>query len=199
VKEILIVILKIAVFLLILPLIIASYIAFQTQILSLPVNKEAWVLWGAGTYVALNLFVYDFKSIYTSGNSLVEKIMPFFKPAGYIVPVYSVFLILVYVVALLFGRGASLQPYFLFAVAFTLTMHLVLTAHEIYESDNSVFKSHYLLVFGAILIASLFIISLLLTWAIQEYSFVGFVKSLSAHTTHLYRSIYKTLFVDSSN
>ena len=63
-KEIFWAILKIFGFLLILPLIIASFIAFQTQILVLPVNKEAWVLWGAGTYVALNLFVYDFKAVY---------------------------------------------------------------------------------------------------------------------------------------
>ena len=197
-KEILLAILKLLVFLLILPLIIAIFIAFQTQILSLPVNKEAWVLWGAGSYIALNLFVYDFKGIYTYGNSLVEKMLPFFKTAGYIVPIYSIFLIIIYVLASLFGRGAAFQPYFLFTIAFTIAMHLVLTAHVIYESDSSVFKAHYLITFGAILIVSLFIISLLLAWAIPEYSLVGFVKSLASQTVHLYKSIYKALFVDSS-
>jgi hypothetical protein len=184
--------------LLILPLIIAFFIAFQTRILSLPVNKEAWMLWGAGSYVALKLFVYDFKSVYTSGNSLVEKMMPFLKPAGYVVPIYSVFLIILYVIALLLGRGASLQPYFLFALGFTIAMHLILTAHEIYEADSSLFKAHYFLTFGAILIISLFLISLLLAWVIPEYSFVAFIKSLASQTGHLYRSIYKALFVDSS-
>ena len=93
-KEVLWAILKIFGFLLILPLIVASFIAFQNQILSLPVNKEVWVLWGAGSYIALNLFVYDFKSIYDFGKSLVEKIFTFFKPAGYVVPIFSVFLII---------------------------------------------------------------------------------------------------------
>jgi len=198
VKEILQAILKIFGFLLILPLIIASFIAFQTQILLLPVNKEVWVLWGAGSYIALNLFVYDFQPVYVFGKSLVEKMMTFFKPAGYIVPIYSIFLIIVYIIALILGRGISLQPYFLFAIAFTLAMHLVLTAHEIYRSDNSVLKAHYLFTFGAVLIASLFIISLLLAWAIPEYSLVGFIKSLASQTVHLYKSIYKALFVDSS-
>ena len=197
-KEILQAILKIFGFLLILPLIIASFIAFQTQILLLPVNKEVWVLWGAGSYIALNLFVYDFQPVYVFGKSLVEKMMTFFKPAGYIVPIYSIFLIIVYIIALILGRGISLQPYFLFAIAFTLAMHLVLTAHEIYRSDNSVLKAHYLFTFGAVLIASLFIISLLLAWAIPEYSLVGFIKSLASQTVHLYKSIYKALFVDSS-
>jgi len=198
VKEVFVAILKIIGFLLILPLIIASFIAFQGQILSLPVNKEVWVLWGMGTYVALNLFVYDFKNVYDFGKSLVEKMLTFFKPAGYLVPIYSIFLIIIYVIALIFGRGALLQPYFLFALAFTLAMHLILTAHEIYESDKSILKAHYLFAFGAVLVAALFLISLLLAWAIPEYSFVGFVKSLAAQTFHLYHSIYKALFVDSS-
>ena len=197
-KEIFLAILKIFGFLLILPLIIASFIAFQTQILSLPVNKEAWVLWGAGSYIALNLFVYDFKSVYDFGKSLVEKMLTFFKPAGYVVPVFTIFLIILYIIALILGCGTSLQPYFLFAIAFTLAMHLILTAHEIYQSDNSVLKAHYLFTFGAILIVNLFIISLLLAWAIPEYSFVGFIKSLASQTFHLYKSVYKTLFVDSS-
>ena len=82
------------------------------------------------------------------GKSLVEKMVTFFKPAGYMVPIYSIFLIMIYVIALILGRGSALQPYFLFAIAFTLAMHLILTAHEIYESDKSVLKAHYLFVFG---------------------------------------------------
>lgn len=197
-KEVFWAILKIFGFLLILPLIIASFIAFQTQILVLPVNKEVWVLWGAGTYIALNLFLYDFKSIYELGKSQVDKMFTFFKPAGHLVPIYSIFLIIVYVIALILGRGVTVQPYFLFAIAFTLTMHLVLTAHEIYGSDNSILKAHYLISYGAILIASFIIISLLLAWAIPEYSLVGFIKSLSSQTIHLYKFVYKALFIDSS-
>jgi len=198
VKEIFWAILKIFAFLLILPLIIAFLLAFQSQILLLPVNKEAWVLWGAGSYIALNLFVYDFKREYDFGRSLVEKMLTFFKAAGYMVPLFSIFLIILYVIAWILGRGTSLQPYFLFAIAFTLAMHLILTAHEIYHSDDSVLKAHYLITFGAVLIANLLIMSLLLAWAIPEYSLVGFIKSLAFQTVHLYTSVYKALFVDYS-
>ena len=197
-KEIFLVILKILGFLLLLPLIIAFFIAFQTQILSLPVNKEVWMLWGAGSYTVLNLFVYDFKKPYDLGKSLVEKMITFFKPAGHVVPIYTLFLIIIYVFALILGHGPSLQPYFLFAIAFSIAMHLILTAHEIYEADTSVFKAHYLITFGAILIANLFVVSLLLAWVIPEYSFVGFIKSLASRTFHLYTSVYKALFVDLS-
>jgi len=198
VKEIFWAILKILGFLLILPLIIASFLAFQNQILLLPPNKEVWVLWGVGSYAALNLFVYDFKTVYDFGKSLVEKILPFFKPAGYIVPIFTIFLIIIYIIALILGHGVSWRPYFLFFIAFTIAMHLILTAHEIYESDNSPLKAHYFFTYGAVLIISFFIMSLLLTWAIPEFSFVGFIKSLASQTVHLYKSVYKGLFVDSS-
>jgi len=184
--------------LLILPLVAAFFIAFQNQILSLPAAKEVWMLWGAGIYVSLNLFVYDFKDVYAFGRTWVERLCASFKPAGYVIPVYSVILIIIYEIFQILGREASLQPYFLFAIAFTLAMHLVQTAHEIYEADSSVLKAHYLCVFGAVLIVNLFFISLLLAWVIPEYSFVGFIKSLSSQTCHFYRSVYKVLFVDSS-
>ena len=100
-KDILTSALKIVAFLLLLPLIVAFIIAFQTQILSLPVNKEAWMLWGAGSYIVLKLFIYDFNNIYVFGKSLVEKALTFFKPAGYLVPVFTIFFIIIYVIALI--------------------------------------------------------------------------------------------------
>ena len=196
-KDIFLAVLKLCGFLLFLPLILAFLLAFQNQILSLPPAKEAWMLWGAGIYVGLNLFVYDFKDVYVFGKAWVEKISTFFKPAGYLIPVYALFLIIVYEIFLILGRDV-IQPYFLFAIAFTLTMHLVQTAHEIYEADSSVLKAHYLCTFGVVLIVNLFFISLLLAWVIPEYSFVGFIKSLSAQTCHFYKSAYKVLFVDSA-
>ena len=197
-KDIFWAILKIFGFLLIAPLIYASMIAFQNQILSLPLNKEAWVLWGAGSFVFLYLFVYDFQGVYVFGKSLVEKMLTFFQPSGYLIPIYSIALIIIYVIVSILGHATSLQSYFLFAIAFTLTMQIVLTAHEIYQSDKSVLKAHYLFTFGAILITSLIMMSLLLAWAIPEFSFLGFIKSLASQTAHLYKSIYKALFIDSS-
>jgi len=197
-KDVLFAILKTLGFLLILPLIIAFVMAFQSQVLSLSAKKEAWMLWGAGSYIALNLFVYDFKSVYDFGKTWVEKIFSFFKPAGYVLPVYAVILTTVYVIIFLLGKAASVQPYLLFAIAFSMAMHLVLTARDIYESDGSILKAHYFVTFGAIVLVNILIMSLLFTWAFSEYSFVDFIKSLAFHTSHLYKLIYKGLFIDSS-
>lgn len=195
-KEVFGSIIRIFGFLLILPLVIAAFIAFQNQILSLPVNKEVWVLWGAGSYIALNLFIYDFKDVYNFGKSIIENLMAFFKPAGYLIPFYSIVFIFIYVIAIIFWHGPSLQPYFLFVLSFTIAMHLILTAHDIYGSDNSILKAQYFFIFGILLIVNLIVISLLLAWAIPDYSLIAFLKSLASETTRLYTMIYKILFVD---
>ncbi|MDE1921695.1 MAG: hypothetical protein KGI24_09680 [Candidatus Omnitrophica bacterium] len=196
-KAILWSILKIACFLLIVPLLAAFVIAFQNRILSLPAHQSACLLWGAGVYVAANLFIYDFKKAHDLGKNLVEKMTAFFKPAAYVVPAYALVAILIYVVAVALGRGSAIQPYFLFVLGFAFTMHLVLTAHEIYGSDNSFFKSEYLIIFPAVFMASLIIMSLLLAMLLREYSFVGFFKSLASHAAHFYQTFYRFLFVDS--
>ncbi|MBF0503515.1 MAG: hypothetical protein HQL14_00290 [Candidatus Omnitrophica bacterium] len=190
-------ILKIFGFLAALPLIFVSVLAFWHQILLLPAAKEGCLLWGAGIYVGLNLFVYDFKDVYAFGKTQIENLFTFFKPAGFLIPVYSVVLIIVYQILLALGH-VSLQPVFLFAIAFGLAMHVVQTAREIYTADNSFLKAHYLCTFGVVLIVSLFFISLLLAWAVGEYSLVGFIKAICAQTGHFYKSIWKALFVDSS-
>lgn len=194
-------ILKIVIFLLALPLIIASIMAFQDHILSLPVNEEVSILWGGAMYVVFNLFIYDFQEVYVFGKTWMEKIFTFFKAAGYVIPVYSVLLVFTFVLLLVFGklgaRASGWQEYFLFAIAFMFVMHLTKTAYEIYEADKSLLKAHYGCVFGAILVVNIFFISLLFAWIIPEYSFVGFIKSLSAHTCHLYKVVFKALFVDS--
>lgn len=195
-KDIFWAILKLIAFIFILPLIIATVIAFQTAILSLPPNKDAWLLWGAGTYIALKLFVYDFKAVYTFGNSCIDKVVTFFKPAGYMLPIYSVILVMIYVITLIIGRGSAFAPYFLFFFAFTLAMHLIMTAHEIYEADKSILKAHYLFVFGSLIVFNFIMMALLLAWALPEYSLIAFIKNLSAQTVHMYKWIYKVLFVD---
>ena len=123
-KEIIGSIVKIACFIVILPLIFALIMSFQGQVLILPVKKEAWLLWGAGSYVALNLFVYDLESVFTFGNAFIEKLLPVFKVGKYVLPVYSILLTVIFAIVSAVNHGTSLQPCFLFAIAFTLAMHL---------------------------------------------------------------------------
>ena len=192
-------ILKFFLFLFILPLVIACALAFQAQILGLPVHKEQWILWGALAYVLCNFFLYNFKDVYNYGHKIVSHLCQFFEPlgniAGFIVPIYTVLTICLGLMINLLGLMPRYEGVVLLLLSFSFTMHVVLSASQLYESDSHPVKGQYLCTFGLTFIIQVFFISLLLWAVIPEFSFMGFFTSLAHHAFDYYRWIYKALFV----
>jgi hypothetical protein len=190
---------KIFLFALFLPLIIAVTLSFQTHLLGLPVEKEVWLLWGAGSYVLANFFLYNFKDVYLWGQGLTAKIFSFFQPAvtvaSLVVPIYTVSIIIIYVVLMIMGKAYFYEKIFLFLVGFTLAMNLIMAAHQMHEEDKGPLKAQYFIGFSALYFVSLCLMALLLAWVIPEFSLIAFGKSLVYHTTHLYKEAYRLFFV----
>ena len=90
-KEGLLGILKFFFFLLIMPLIVASVLAFQSQVLDLPVVKEQFFLWGAVSFVLVYLFVYNLKEVYVFGQTVVMNLLEFIKPFTHSMPQQSTY------------------------------------------------------------------------------------------------------------
>jgi|GEM_PF-2287935 len=191
--------LKVVVFLFLLPLVIAAVGAFQFQILAMPARKEEWFLWGVVVFLLIYLFFYNFKEVQVFGQGIVSGIAkplgPWAQHAGMVIPVYTLLLLGLYLLVGLFGFKGRSEEYLLLLLGFSIAMHIVLTAHQLYEADNQPIKAHYFLVFSLVLVASLFVISLLLGISIREFSFVEFLKSFSHRAGSHYSAIYKLLFV----
>ena len=198
-KEGLLAIFKIFVFLLVLPLVIAAAGAFQIQILGLPVHKEQWFLWGMVVFLLLYLFFYNFKDVHTFGQGIVSHFSKSFQSlanvAGSVIPIYTVFIICLYLILNILGITVRYEGYLLFVLSFSITMHIVLTAHQLYEADSSPLKAQYFLVFSLAFVVSLLIVSLLLGLTIPEFSFIDFFKVLSHRASSYYGSTYKVFFV----
>jgi hypothetical protein len=198
-KEGLLAIVKFFSFLLVLPLIIAIALAFQSQVFGLPVHKEQWFVWGIVAFMLMYLFLYNFKEVHIFGQTIVANLLKFFEPLGQvgtlIVPIYTVLIICLYLILNVLGLSVPYERYLILAVGFSVVMHVVLTAHQLYEADSGPIKAQYLFAFGLAFIANIFIIALLLGLVIQEFSFIGFFKALSHHASSYYQAIYKILFV----
>ena len=198
-KQALLAIVKFFFFLLVLPLAAAVVLAFQTQVLGLPVHKEQWILWGGGIFVLAYLFLYNFKEVYSFGQTIVSNLLKFSGPAAhaaaFIVPIYTVLIICLYLILNVAGVTARYEGCLLLALGFSVAMHIVLTARQLYEADSSPIKGHYLFIFGLAFVVNFFIISLLLGLAVPEFSFTGFLKILSKHAFSYYQAIYKAFFV----
>jgi hypothetical protein len=201
-KDGLLSVLKFFGFLLVLPLVIASVFAFQREVLSIPAGKEQWFLWGAAIFLLIFLFLYNFKDVYIFGQNIVSNLLKFYQPlsavGGFILPLYTVLLSCLYLILNVIGITGRYEGYLILCIGFSVALHIVLTAQQMYESDGSPIKAQYLLAFGLALVVNLIIISLLLTIAIPDFSFLDFFKDLSAHTVAYYQAIYKVLFVSPS-
>ena len=194
-------IIKFFLFLLLLPLVAAAVFAFQFQVLAIPASKEQWFLWGVVVFILSYLFLYNFKEVHSFGQTIVSNLLKFFEPVvtigGVIIPIYTVLLVCFYLIIHVLGLDAQYGRHFLLGLGFSIAMHLVLTAHQLYESDSSPLKAQYLLSFSMVLCVDLCLIALLLS-CVTEFSFLDFFQSLSGHTAQYYKAIYRILFASPS-
>ncbi len=197
-KQGLLTILKFFLFLLILPFVVACVLAFQDQVLGVPVHKEQWLLWGIAAYTVLHLFLYNFKEVYGFGRFIVAKIFSFLGPsahmAGAVIPIYALLVICLGLLLNALGHGAY-ERLILFLLAFVVALHIIGTAQQLYESDPSSMKSQYLVSFGLILAANLIILAAVIIPLLPEFSFIAFIKSMAHRTIVYYTHVYKVLFV----
>jgi len=197
-KQGLLTILKFFLFLLVLPFVVACVLAFQDQVLGIPVHKEQWLLWGVAAYATLHLFLYDFKAVYGFGRSIVGKIFSFLGPsadiAGAVIPIYAVLVVCLGLLLNALGYG-TYERLILFLLAFVAALHIIGTAHQLYGSDPSPMKSQYLVSFGLILAANLIILAAVVIPLLPEFSFIAFIKSLAHRTFVYYTHVYQVLFI----
>lgn len=200
-KEGLIGILKFFLFLLILPLAIAVIVAFQEHAAVLPILKQRWLFFGAGAFLVSYLFLYNFNEVFAFGQSVVAKLFGFLGPlsagVGLVLPIYAILLTCLYLVLNVVGLTATYDRYLLAALGFSMAMHTVLAARQLYDADSHPIKSHYLCVFVFVLLFTLAISAGLLAIISPEFSFVSFVKAFGGHTAAYYKEIYRVLFVPS--
>jgi len=181
-----------------LPLLLACALAFQNEILRLPPQKEQWILWGTLAYVLCHFFLYTFKDVYNYGHQMTSQLCQFFQPlgniAGFIFPIYTVLVICLGLIINLMGFMPQYESWVVFMLAFTMTMHIVLSANQLYEADSHPIKGQYFSTFTFAFIFQVILVSLLLWTVIPEFSFVKFINAMAHLASGYYKWIYKVIF-----
>lgn len=197
-KQGLLTIVKFFGFLLILPLVVAAVLSFQVQLLAIPAHKEQWILWGAVIFVAVFLFLYNFKEVFAFGQNIVAGLLRFFPAAanaGLIIPIYTIIVICGFLILNVTGLH-QYEWIILMVLGFTIALHIISSAQQLYEGDTTPIKAQYLFGFGVVLIVNLVVMSLLINFAIKEFSFIDFFHDFSRHAAKYYTTIYNTLFIN---
>ncbi|MFH0753916.1 MAG: hypothetical protein V2A70_05060 [Candidatus Omnitrophota bacterium] len=184
---------------LLLPLVIATVLALEVGVGELHPGIAQAVITGTIAYVLMKFFVYDFDAVYKFGQSVVGSCFQFLKPvmnfAPYVIPIYTLIVIIVYVIMNALNKLGTFEPLFAGVIAFTFAMHIILTAQDLYKKDNVLGKPNYFFSMGLIFIVDVFLMVMLFSLAGKGLSFIQFFNNLSATSCEIYIAVFKQLFL----
>jgi hypothetical protein len=189
---------KFVIFILIIPVLAAVTIAFRKDISELKSIYHHSFEWGVFTYVVLNFFVSDLVLLYKFGQSTVIEIFkfwdPFAKVAPYIIPIYTLLIMGAYYIVVRIMNVGPNNGWWFFAIGFTLAMHIIMSARELYEADTSSFKPNYLFEMSLVYILVIMLTVLLLNVTAWKFSVIAFAQTVIDLSYDFYQNIYFRVF-----
>ena len=187
--------LKVAFVLAIIPIIAATTVAFQRELLLMKSEYRDYFLNGMVIYAFMHFFLYDCQALYALGQRVLAEIFkllpPLDKLAPYFVPIYSIIIILFYFFWVVFLKIGLSSGYYFGLLGFTVAMHLVMTAQEFYDSDKRVWKPNYFFSFSLSYIFTIFLIVFALHLAAKSITFSHFFKALCRLTDNSYEEVFR--------
>jgi hypothetical protein len=198
ITQMFILILKFLLAVILLPIVMGMTYAVQGELATFEPAARDILMIGMVSYVILRFFVYDFFAIYTFGQGMVTMVFQFLKPlvsaAPYVLPIYTLMTIVIYGVLKIIGVAGEWQELFLFLCAFTFTMHIVLTAQDLYAKDSTAGKPNYFFGMALVYIVDVFLMALLMSLAVKEFSFPHFFQMLTKTSWGIYLAVFNQLF-----
>lgn len=173
-------IVKFLFFIVSLPALIAVILGFHHELLTLVGNGESF-WWGVIAYVIFHLFVFTPQAFYRFWQSVFMEICSFTGEVAnalvIAVPIIPTVLLLIsFLAVVIFGQKWNTE-YLIFATGFTLALHVILSAQELYETDESQLKGHYLLHITVTGVINIILIAALMDLVFEKFIFMSFAKS----------------------
>ena len=154
---------------------------------------------GLISFSVLYLFIYEPGKLYQRGQKITEATFRFFSPlvkvASFVVPIYSIFLFLIYYLLSLSVESDSLLKLFIFLLGFTIALHLVFTARSLHSRKNDFLMINYLFSFGFIYIINLALLALGFSILFASFSWLSFGKESLQISKDIFSAIFSQLFL----
>lgn len=182
-------IIKLVVFVILLPVIIAVITGFQKELAAVVRGGDAF-WWGVIAYTIAHLFIFTPQALYRFWQGVFMEICSFSGVAANMlvlaVPIITTILLLVYfLVAVIFNQTWG-QESLIFFTGFTMALHVILSAQELYDEDESKLKGHYLFNISLVFIVNVFLVVLLLDLIFKKFGFLGFWDSAVETGKYIY-------------
>lgn len=198
-KEKILAVLKLFMAILSLPFVIGMTAAFWGSLRLTHAPIASAFGWGVVVYLILHILLYQPSQVFDTGKKIAETAMgvfaPLFKMAGFCVPIFTILSFLAYFLA---GRmRPQIEPYlgcFVFVAAFTLTMHLVMTANALRGKQAGRLKENYFFAIFVIYIINIMIVGGAFNLLTADFYFTDFMKSAAQKAGAIYTASFKQLF-----
>jgi hypothetical protein len=189
---------KFVCFVFLIPVLAAVTIAFRKDVSELKTIYHHSFEWGIFTYVLLHLFLSDLVWFYKFGQGMAAELFKFWNPlatvAPYILPIYTTIIMGAYYLVVRVMDVGPNNGWWFFAIGFTLAMHLIMTARELYEGDTSTYKPNYLFEMSLVYILVILLMVQLLNFTAWKFSVIGFTQTVCDLTWNFYQLIYLKFF-----
>jgi hypothetical protein len=185
---------KFVIFVLLLPVVIATAQAFAGYFQTLPSQLQEFLLWGCEAFLITFIFVHPFRGMYDFGQKIIESLFKFVSPlqiyAASLFPFYTLLILLALFICDRFLDLSAYKPYFYFFIGFTYTMHVILMAAQLQEQEKSLIKPTYFLMGSLILILNLILAVLFLNGLVAKFTFPDFFQAALNNAWNIYVDIF---------
>ncbi|HOY09650.1 MAG TPA: hypothetical protein PLB05_06190 [Candidatus Omnitrophota bacterium] len=151
-------------------------------------------LWGVLSYTLWHLFVFSFARLFEFFQKILADIFRFSLLAQSVMPRVipwgTTFLLLVYFIVTHLFRLKGAEPIVYFLTGFSLALHVILIAAELYQEDPLFLKPHYFFFICLTFIGNVLVVALLLDLNFEKFSFLSFWKHTAGYTVSLYKYLF---------
>jgi hypothetical protein len=183
-----------------LPFVYSSTISFLNELgrIEKPLQNQFWS--GIISLLIIYLFIWEPAVIYSKGHKILEIIFNFFKPllrvAPYILPIYTILVFLLYQSLSMAITSGWLIRYTVFALGFTLALHLVFSAKSIRGKKSDFLKANYIFGFSFVYIINVILLALCLNLLFKEFSLVNFFNVSFQTAKNILAAVFNQLFLN---
>jgi len=183
-----------------LPFVYSSTVSFLNELGLIDKIQQNYFWLGIISLLVIYLFIWEPAIIYSRGHRILEIIFNFFKPlvrvAPYLLPIYTIIVFLLYQALSMAITSEWLARYTVFALGFTVSLHLIFSAKTIRGKKNDFLKSNYIFGFSFVYILNLILLAICLNLMFKEFSLVNFFNVFFQTAKNIFDAVFSQLFLN---
>jgi len=183
-------------------------------------HNSRYFLFGFAAYVFVYIAFFKLENLYVLGHECIHAVFVwifggkvlsikvrkgsgsvsstkkniFIDLAPYLVPIYTILIFVIYVIASSFWKIDPFFRYFIFCVGFSFSLHVVMTIDKIKIEQPDFLDFGYLNSLVLIYLVNIILVAVCLSFLFPGFVFAGFMSSFLEGTKEVYAVIFNRLF-----